>query len=334
MLSQSEKRKLSSTSVPETSPTEVQGVLKKRKLGKKEKDRKCQSGKKEGKIQYDDASPSFLGNIIIEAKKKMDDVDNFNGTTYLLIGGSGSGKSSVLKHVFFNHVFLPKITPTFKDYIVVLFTKSELSDAIKGIHEQVIIAPELDENIMLWARNMISTYGKEKYAFVFVMDDCIHLRNLRILEHCFLTFRNSGITSIISLQYAKNIPPGIRGTVYFACLMHAGKTSAEVAIETFVSDFLGGRNLGQKIREYVTATKDYHFYFVDNLNHKVYYVDDHYNCTELEITLNPEESGRPIGSEQTQTQTTSNTEYTPPAYLASGQDNQRSEQGPTTSSSQ
>lgn len=275
-------------------------------------DKNKKAKKTEGKIQYDDASPSFLGNIIIEAKKKMDDVDNFNGTTYLVIGGSGSGKSSLLKHVFFNHVFLPKITPTLKDYIVVMFTKSELSDAIKGIHENVIIAPELDENIMLWARNMISAYGKEKYAFVFVMDDCIHLRNLPILEHCFLTFRNSGITSIISLQYAKNIPPGIRGTVYFACLMHSGKTSAEVAIETFVSDFLGGRNLGQKIREYVTATKDYHFYFVDNLNHKVYYVDDHYDCTELEITLNPEESAQPItNSGQKTTEYTANT----PAYL-------------------
>lgn len=220
----------------------------------------------------------------------MDDVDSHNGTTYLLIGGSGSGKSSLLKHVFFNHVFLPKITPTQKDYIVVLFTKSELSDAIQGIHENVIVAPELDQDIILWARNMISQYGKEKYTFVFVMDDCIHLRNMRTIEHCFLTFRNSGIHSIISLQYAKNIPPGIRGTVYFACLMHSGKSSAEVAIETFVSDFLGGRNMGQKIREYVTNTKDYHFYFVDNLNHDVYYVDDHYNCTLLDIPLNPEES--------------------------------------------
>lgn len=259
----------------------------------KEKEKKGDS-----KITYDDASPDFLGNVIIQAKKKMDDIDEFNGTTYLLIGGSGSGKSSLLKHVFFNHVFLPKITPTKKDYIVIMFTKSELSDAIKGIHEQVIIAPELDEDIVRWARNMVNTYGKEKYAFVFVMDDCIHIRNLKIVEHCFLTFRNSGITTILSLQYAKNIPPGIRGTVYFACLMHAGKSSAEVAIETFVSDFLPGKNLTQRTRQYVTQTKGYKFYFVDGLNHEVYFVDEHYKCTKMDLVPEEQMTGGSVNTPQ------------------------------------
>lgn len=267
-----------------------------KKMKKEKESEKKRKGKQD--VEYDDTADDFLGNVIIKAKKKMDDVDKFNGTTYLLIGGSGSGKSTLLKEVFFNHIFLPKITPTKKDYIVVMFTKSELSDAIKGIHEQVIIAPELDEDIIRWAVNMVTTYGKEKYNFVFVMDDCIHIRNLKIVENCFLTFRNLGITTILSLQYAKNIPPGIRGTVYFACLMHAGKSSAEVAIETFVSDFLPGKNLSQRTRQYVTQTKGYKFYFVDGLNHEVYFVDEHYKCTKMDLVSEDQMVGGSINTRQ------------------------------------
>lgn len=242
-----------------------------------------------GEIQYNDASPMFLGNVIIEAKKKMDDVDKFNGTTYLLIGGSGSGKSTVLKHVFFNHVFLPQITPSHKDYIVICFTKSEMSDALKGIYPKVIMAPELDEEIIKWARQMVTEYGKEKYSFVFVLDDCIHIRNAHILEHCMLTFRNAGISTIISLQYVKLIPPGIRGTVYFACLMHCGKSSALAAIETFASDYIPGNNINAKAHAYLEMTEGYRFFFIDNLNHKFYYVLSNYECVTMQ-RLSPEES--------------------------------------------
>lgn len=209
----------------------------------------------------------------------MDAVDKFNGTTYLLVGGSGSGKSNVLKHVFLNHVFLPKITPTKKDYIVVLFTKSEMSDALEGICKHVEVAPELDADIIKWAREMQQTYGKEKYSFVFVLDDCIHIYHNRVIDHCFKTFRNWGITSIISLQYAKDIPRSIRGTVYFAILMHCGKDSAIACVESFISTHLPGNNLNDKVDSLMEQTRDFCSFFIDNLSHKVYRVDKHYNCT-------------------------------------------------------
>lgn len=235
--------------------------------------------KKEG-VEYDDTKPDFLGNVIIKAKQKMDSKDSQNGCTYLIVGGSGSGKTTFLKHVFFNHVYLPQITPTKKDYIVVCFTKSEMSDALQEIHEKVLIVRELDVDIILWARELLEKYGK-KYSFVFVLDDCIDIRFNKIIKHCFLTFRNWGITSIVSLQYAKDIPRAIRGTVYFACALHCGKDSAMAILESFPDTHIEGRTMAEKVVSYMERTKGYNSFFFDMLQNKVYSVDKNYRATEI-----------------------------------------------------
>jgi hypothetical protein len=220
----------------------------------------------------------------------MDDKDKNNGYTLLVVGSSGSGKSTILSKVLLKHVWC-KNSPTEKEYIVVLFTESMQSDAIdlKWLKKQgVVVTKVLCEDTIGWAYQMNERYGKDKYHFVFILDDIIHIRFKKVFEKCMLIFRNSNITTVVSLQHATHIPRSVRGSAYGVIALPTNSPeSIEIMVRSFLSLYLQGM-IRDKCVQYKEHATDFRGFFIDNINHKAFKFDAEYNCKEIYVC--PEQS--------------------------------------------
>lgn len=210
---------------------------------------------------------------------QSNDEDGNNGVTYMIYGSSGSGKSTLLKNVFFNHIYSENAD---KDYIVYVFTESKFSDALRDLPKCLIMDyAGLDEDVINFAYLQNMEFQK-RYNFVFVLDDVIGLRFHNVLEKCLLVYRNSNISTIISIQYPKKVPISMRSCAYqIICLPFNSSEATEIVVRACVSKYVPGNNIQEKISNYNDWAHHYKGFYVDNLNHKGYRFDSDYQCTEL-----------------------------------------------------
>lgn len=231
-----------------------------------------------GKNDAPSSSPSlYLGDILMEAKSKMQNKESKNGITVGLIGGSGRGKSTIIRKIFLEKLY------NSKEYITQIFTESATSDALQNLSKDVIIdGVGVNQDALNYCYQTNQEYEK-CYNFVVVLDDCIHLRHAKMIERMFLIMRNSNITSLMSLQHPKLIPSSIRSSIYFAiCMGFNSCEDDEVAVRTWFGGYLPGNSIQEKVYHYQQWTQTSHRFFVlDHLNHRCYRVDEDYKCEEL-----------------------------------------------------
>ncbi len=172
----------------------------------------------------------YLGNVIKKAKEEMQSATSMNGITYVVYGSSGSGKTTLMRKILVDYVYGENAE---KEYIVVYCTTSKHADALEDMDDKRVIICNVGTfpDLFHWAYTMNMQYGKQ-YNFVFIMDDCIHLKGgalQQMIENCMLTFRNSNVTTLICIQYPNLIPKPIRTSAYITIGMK-GKGSWEMGV--------------------------------------------------------------------------------------------------------
>lgn len=235
-----------------------------------------------------DPKAEQLAKILQEAKSDMQSKTANNGVTYALIGSSGCGKSTLIRKVFLDYLYAGPYAE--KDYVVTVFTLSKTSDALQHLPKDILIdgnGVDVDAINLDYKTNQ--EYDK-KFNIVNILDDCIHIRHEKMVERMFLIMRNSNITSVVSLQYGKLIPPSIRTSVYFSfCMRQNSPESIEVMVRGWVGGFLPGNNIQEKVKFYYQWTKEKGFFLLDNINCRCWQVNGDYQCTELFIQSNIQE---------------------------------------------
>lgn len=210
-----------------------------------------------------------------------------NGVTFALYGKSGSGKSYLIRHLFIEKLYAkgsPGQIADDKKYLITVPTESPDSDQFRKMPPDVLIDGfGLDVDIVNWAFQMNQTHDK-RYNFVFLFDDCIHMKHTKAVERLFLIMRNTNITSAVSIQYPKLIQKSVRTSVFFTFCMHfSSSEGAEVVITDYLERYLPGKNMKEKVNYYLDWTVDHQFFLIDNLNHKVYQVNNRHFCYEMPI---------------------------------------------------
>lgn len=250
-------------------------------------ERQCGSSSSSGSKKHKadkgpDPKARQLALILNEAKMSMQSKEANNGVTYALIGSSGCGKSTLIRKVFIDYLYDGELAE--KDYIITVYTLSKTSDALQHMSKDILVdgnGVDVDAINLDYKTNQ--EYDK-KYNIVNILDDCIHIRHEKMVERMFLIMRNSNITSVVSLQYGKLIPPSIRTSVYFSfCMRQNSPEAIEVMVRGWVGGFIPGKSIREKVRFYYEWTKEKGFFLLDNINCRCWQVDDEYNCVELFI---------------------------------------------------
>jgi hypothetical protein len=193
---------------------------------------------------------------------EIDLPDNKFGVSFLLLGSTRSGKSTLMNYLYENY---------FKDYITTLHTNSLQSEIYKPLKKKAITLPSYYPE-MIKDTFKINKETNNKYKFLHIIDDVVNKKNDQTLIQLFTIMRNSRINGIITGQELTIFNAIARSNINYVILM---KLNSDMAIEKAVKSYLrsyfpADYNLNQMIRAYKKLTEDHQFFVIDNINGKIF----------------------------------------------------------------
>ena len=181
------------------------------------------------------------------------------GVSFCLIGSTRSGKTTLLKHIL--KEYFPKHLKVLMSNSIHAPIYKEIDDCIKSpLYSHAVIKEGYE----------INRKTNNHYRICYILDDVVDKKNDRELLKLLTIYRNSGLSTIISLQSPILMNTAGRGNVNFVCL---GKMNSDENIEKvvrmYLMSFLTGK-IDDKIREYKRLTEDHFWFMVNNLTAEVY----------------------------------------------------------------
>ncbi len=189
------------------------------------------------------------------ANEPMIHLDENTGNTVMLVGSSKSGKTTVQMALYNKY---------FTEYISILFAQNAQMAQYKA--KNLIRSDEYLPKTIEVAR-MINKVSKNKFDFLFMFDDMVHLKGEKNIADLFLSLRNSNISSIISLQYLNLMNKACRGSVN---TVFAGSCNSDenimVLIKCYLLSYFKKLNIvneGDMINYYRHITKNHGFIVIN-----------------------------------------------------------------------
>ena len=181
------------------------------------------------------------------------------GCSFALIASTRAGKTTMLKHILEKY---------FDKHIIVLMSNSIHAPIYREI-EDCIKSPVYSPRIIKEGYE-INRKTNNHYPFLFILDDVVDKKHDKELLKLLTIYRNSGLSTIISLQSLKLMNTASRGNINFVLL---GRLNSDEAIEqvvrAYLMSYLPGK-VEEKVRQYKILTENHHFILVNNLDGTVY----------------------------------------------------------------
>jgi len=186
------------------------------------------------------------------------------GVSIGLLGASRSGKTCVMKYLYKNY---------FSNRIGVMTTLSGQAEIYKDMSKKLIVDEEFHPQV-LREMYLINHGTGNKYKFLFIMDDYnggATKTNMEITRGLTI-YRNSFIDFLYCNQDPTLMSSTGRGNLNYVCLFHFHTPQV---IEKVIKMFLTGyfptdMKMSEKIQLYDKMTQDHQFFFLDNLQGKLY----------------------------------------------------------------
>jgi len=181
------------------------------------------------------------------------------GASFCLMGSTRSGKTTLLKYIL-KH-FFNKHTKILMSNSIHAPIYKEIDDCIKSpVYSHKVVKEGYE----------INRKTNNHYRICYILDDVVDKKNDKELLKLLTIYRNSGLSTIISLQSPILMNTAGRGNINFVCL---GKMNSDENIEKcvrmYLMSFLKGR-IDDKIRQYKILTEDHYWFMVNNLTGEVY----------------------------------------------------------------
>jgi hypothetical protein len=135
------------------------------------------------------------------------DIGKPSGTTTLVLGSSMTGKTTALVHAM-------KIINKQKYYdVVICFTESINAAPLEGLPKTAIVSQAFFPRIVKLAFD-INRATNNRYRYLFILDDITNFRGKDTFQKMILTYRNSGISTLVLTQYSKLVAPSQRDSIH------------------------------------------------------------------------------------------------------------------------
>lgn len=268
---------------PGSTDEEINEILKKVKEEQKKENEEYRKNKKmedynklvsNAAEQVEDDSRRVVSNSLrrrIENSKEIKRpsliLDKGTGNTLFIVGSSKAGKSYALIKVY-EEYYEPLASKT----ISILFTDSPQSPHYKDLRKKgLIVCPEGgfndDAKSLITRIKAIQTKLDNPVNFLLMFDDVLNLRYSDIIQKALLVYRNSNISTIISIQYPNLLNKSMRANINNIFLFRFNSDETiEVAIKAFCGSyepFISLTSMEQKIKKYKELTMDHQFVYVN-----------------------------------------------------------------------
>lgn len=196
----------------------------------------------------------------LENRKFEFELPENGGVSVAFVGSTRSGKTTFLKHM---------IDKYFAKHLKVLMSNSihaPIYKEMKDIVKSPLYIPKLVKE-----GYMINKDTKNHYDFLYILDDIVTGKFDKELLKLLAIYRNSNLSAIISIQSPILLNSATRGNLNYVLL---GRMNSEEQIEKtikmYLTSYLDGRNMTEKIKAYKAATEDHHWIVINNLDGSVY----------------------------------------------------------------
>jgi dephospho-CoA kinase len=196
----------------------------------------------------------------LETRKFDFELPENGGVSVALLGSTRSGKTTFLKYLLDKH---------FAKHLKVLMSNSIHAPIYKDMKDMVkspLYIPKLVKE-----GYMINKETKNHYDFLYILDDIVTGKFDKELLKLLAIYRNSNMSAIISIQSPILLNSATRGNLNYVLL---GRMNSEEQIEKtikmYLTSYLDGRNMTEKIKNYKALTEDHYWIVINNLDGSVY----------------------------------------------------------------
>jgi len=184
------------------------------------------------------------------------------GSTFLFVGSSKSGKTTFMKHFYDAHY-------RGQECVAVLFTPNLHAEIYRDLPKELVKGSRFHEKLIADAYK-INKDTRNHYRFLFVLDDVVDEKENKVINKCYTIYRNSMISTLVSIQDPVLMKKTNRGQVNFVFFFRLNNNELiERAVKMWLSGYLSGRTLDEKVAHYKTLTRDHAFIYLDVLNNVV-----------------------------------------------------------------
>lgn len=196
-------------------------------------------------------------------------LDPDTGNTVAMLAASKAGKSTMLMHLYRKYW-------SGKKWISSLFTVSGQAAVYQGNPDLIKVCgfPEEGEQLIRLEKLINSKGAKtNKYRFWNALDDIVEAKHSRLLNSLLLVYRNSMMSTCLSLQYPFLMSKQTRANINFALLgrFHSEELCEEV-VRMFLRSWLTSQGVSGReaqVNWYKKVTENHGFVLVDNLKGEI-----------------------------------------------------------------
>ena len=183
------------------------------------------------------------------------------GITMAMIGSTRSGKTTLLKH---------SLGKYFEKHVGVLMSPSLHAPVYADLSKNIVKAPDYFPRV-IYEMFSINRKCDNHYPFLVVLDDVVTAKFDKTLMKSFTIYRNSSITTIMSVQNPIVLNSVTRGNINVILLGYLNSDEAcEKAIRMFCYASIPGKNIEEKIREYKRLTIDHWWLCINHLDGEMF----------------------------------------------------------------
>ncbi len=195
-------------------------------------------------------------------------LDPETGNSMVILGSGKRGKSTLMMKIYKQYY------QTDKNYISTLFAINSQIPLYKGNKELIISNCFNDQSVKyIKLQKFINNKTKNRYTFLNMFDDVINVRHSKIVNELILSYRNSNISSIISLQYGFLLSKMMRANVNNIIIFGSNSNeSITDLIDLFLKPYftkLGFKDYDSQLSLFKYITQDHGFILINPISDSV-----------------------------------------------------------------